>query len=92
MRKRFSPICSKIDTSRRSGDALGRLLKKIKKKKKKMENSRVLWTRRSRCNWDVLSMFVARVELSDVPEKAYNSRSSKFGGFLACTSSRAIPT
>ena len=36
----------------------------------------------------LLSMFVARVELvklSDVPKKAYNSRSSEFGGFLACS-------
>ena len=40
-RERTSPICTKIKTYRRSRDALGRLLKKMKKKKKKMENSRV---------------------------------------------------
>ena len=48
------------------------LIKKMMKKKKKMENSRVLWTGCSRCDWDVLSVFVARVELaklSVVPEK-----------------------
>ena len=38
---RTSPICTKSKTYRRSRDALGRLLKKMKKKKKKMENSRV---------------------------------------------------
>ena len=64
-------------------------------KNKKMENSRVLWIGCFRQNWDVLSMFFARVELvnpSDVPEKAYNSRPSEFGSFLACTCIHAFPT
>ena len=37
-RERTSPICTKIKTYRRLKDALGRLLKKMKKK---LENSRV---------------------------------------------------
>ena len=41
-----------------------------------MEDDGVLWTGHSRWDWDVLSMFVARVELvklSDVPEKVHNA-------------------
>ena len=40
MRERTTPICTKSKTYRRSRDAVGRLLKKMKTKKK-MENSRV---------------------------------------------------
>ena len=85
----------KIKTSRRFRDALGHLLKKMKKKKKKMENSRVLWTALFRYNMNIVTVFAARLELvklSDVPEKAYNSRSSEFVSFLAHALIRAIPT
>ena len=78
----------KIKTSRRFRDALGHLLKKMKKKKK-MENSRVLWTALFRYNMNIVTVFAARLEpvkLSDVPEKAYNSRSSEYALI------RAIPT
>ena len=83
----------KIKTSRRFRDALGHLLKKMKKKK--MENSRVLWTALFRYNMNIVTVFAARLEpvkLSDVPEKAYNSRSSEFVSFLAHALIRAIPT
>ena len=32
------------------------------------------------------------MKLSGVPEKAYNSRPSQFGGFWLCACIRAIPT
>ena len=81
----------KIKTSRRFRDVLGHLLKKMKK----MENSRVLWTALFRYNMNIVTVFAARLEpvkLSDVPEKAYNSRSSEFVSFLAHALIRAIPT
>ena len=57
-----------------------------------MENSRVLWTALFR---NIVTVFAARLEpvkVSDVPEKAYNSRSSEFVSFLAHALIRAIPT
>ena len=72
-RERTSPICTKIKTYRRSRDALGRLLKKMKKKK--MENSRVC---RLLASGTIGACLYLRVELSGVPEKAYNSRPSEF--------------
>ena len=92
-RERTSPICAKIKNYRPSRDALGRLLKKMKKKK--MENSRVcrlLASGTIGVFYACLQLRVELVKLSGVTEKAYNSRPSEFGGFWLCACIRAIPT
>ena len=86
-------ICGEIKITTCSRDALGQFLKK--KKKKKMENSTDSRTGRLRYIYSTLSIYLARVELvklSEMLEKAYIPRRSKFGGFVHARDIRAIPT
>ena len=62
-------------------------------KKKKMENSTDSRTGRLRYIYSTLSiLYLARVELVKLSEKAYIPRRSEFGGFLHARDIRAIPT
>ena len=49
-------------------------------------------TGRLRYIYSILSIYLARVELSEMLEKAYIPRRSEFGGFLHARDIRAIPT
>ena len=49
-------------------------------------------TGRLRYIYSTLSIYLARVELSEMLEKAYIPRRSEFGGFLHARDFRAIPT
>ena len=49
-------------------------------------------TGRLRYIYSTLSIYLARVELSEMLEKAYIPRRSEFGGFLHARDIRAIPT